>query len=150
MKTIMKLILAVAALCAIAIQSQASTYNCCEVLLTGGTNFVAPSTVNTLANKVDASKQENIPFEFTFASQDTNVLNVVVTAKASIDGTVVATSGPAFWTWTLIGDGTTARTYTTNMTALGFGKFVVTIQNLNPSVALTNVALRYAIKRTGE
>lgn len=144
------LILAIGLFIGFIAQSNASTYSCCEVLLTGGTNFVAPATVNTLANTVDASKQENVPFELTFASQGTNVLNMIVSAKASIDGSTVATAGPAYWTWTLAGNGSTSKTYTTNMPALGFGKFVLTIENLNPSVALTNVALRYAIKRTGE
>ena len=144
------IILAIGLLFGFMAHSYASTYDCCEVLLTGGTNFVAPATVNTLANTVDAAKQENIPFELTFKSQNTNTLNIVVTAHASLDGSTIATSGPAFWTWTLIGTDTTANTYTTNMAALGFGKFIVKIQNLNPSSALTNVALRYAIKRTGE
>lgn len=144
------LILAIGLFLGIVAQSNASMYSCCEVLLTGGTNFVAPSTINTLANTVDASKQEHIPFELTFASNGTNTLNMIVSAKASIDGTTVATGGPAFWTWTLAGNGSTSKTYTTNMAALGFGKFIITIENLNASTALTNVALRYAIKRTGE
>lgn len=148
MKTLTRI--ACLALFLIGISANAALYNCCETVLAGGTVNVVGGGTNTYTDKViDGSKQENVGLELSFKSTATNVLNLTLSFLAALDSSAAPNSGPAYFTWVVAGNGTNTVRVTTNMPTLGYGRFLLSsVLNGNADTAITNISLRYAIKRT--
>lgn len=116
--------------------------------------FTTPRTVAggatsnyTSGVTIDGRYQENIALQLTSTSAGTNANNYTVTIQRSIDGTNFDTTVPHL-TWVLAGNGTNSMRHLTNFATLGYGWFrVSSIANANPDTVLSNIVIRYSIKR---
>lgn len=108
--------------------------------------FIVGGATSNYTTVVDARTVENIPLELVHRGAATNVLNLTITMRPSIDGQNVMAQ-PTF-SWVLAQNGTNYLRHGTNLPALGYGYWhLVSIANGNADTVLTNLTMRYAIKR---
>lgn len=122
-----------------------SSYSAPITLLSS--QFIVGGATSNYTAVIDGRLSENIALELTSRSHATNANAYTVTIQRSIDGSNWDTT-TAHMTWALTGNGTNSMRHLTNFTTLGYGYFrVVSIANANPDTTLTNLSMRYVIKR---
>lgn len=115
-------------------------------LVAGGTNIVAAASTNTYGT-LTLTRQEHLALQLSFRCAGTNTSTIQFFLDPSLDGETFDTSNDDY-TYTLTGNGTNLITVVTNLpgvNAIGYAR--LRVGNPNATVAITNLTVKYAIKR---
>lgn len=139
------------ALCALALLLTAGKafgqYSVVTTALNGGAFQVPANTTSNYTTIIfDARKQKDLMVEGSFKSTGANTSTITFTLQPSLDGVTFDTT--KVWTWTITAAGTSTAVGSTNIATGGAGYIrLASIQNANGSQGLTNILVRYAVKR---
>lgn len=139
------------ALCALApllaAVSAHAQYSVITSALNGGAFQVPANTTSNYTTIVfDVRKQKDVMVEGSFKATGTNESSITLTLQPSLDG--VTFDSTTVWSWTITANGTSTVVGSTNI-ALGGAGFVrlASIANPNATQGLTNILVRYAVKK---
>ena len=115
--------------------------------LNGGAFQVPANTTSNYTTIVfDTRKQRDVMVEGSFKSTGANTSTITFTLQPSLDGVTFDTT--KVWTWTITAAGTSTALGSTNISTGGAGYIrLASIQNANGSQGLTNILVRYAVKK---
>ena len=127
-------------------QAQGFSAYAATTLVAGGTNIVAAASTNTYGT-LTLTRQEHLAIQFTFRATGTNTSGIQFIIDPSLDGETFDTVNDDY-IFTAAANGTNLVTVVTNMpdvNAIGYGR--LRVGNPNATVAITNLTVKYAIKR---
>jgi len=135
--------------CSLPARAQSYSAYSAETLLAGGTNNIAANTTKTYTagTTIGLKRQREVALSFAFNLTGAASSTHQVLFSSSLDGLTWKTND-AGYTLTLTANGASTVVFTTNLTvgAIGYLR-LESIANTNATLAVTNLAVLYSIKR---
>lgn len=111
----------------------------------GGATSNAPFA-GSATGVIDATASENVGLQLTFSSMATNANNLTLVFQKSLDGS--SWDSNQILSWAIAGNGTNTVVQATNIAVLGYGYLrVYSIANQNPDTTVTNITVKYSVKK---